>query len=275
MRRRFCVRLLPLETTLCAGYLFGYHVPMKHHVRGLAVLASLLAVFGVAAWFLLGRTCDTERFSGTFVVTAFHTETDAVRARSQELDRCRVGQARYELRTYEDTSFVLFASGVGPRRAHATVTRTLGHFPVTALIMSGTAGGVDRALVVGDVVVPAAWLDLASTDTFTVDTRLLAIAGGLGTVQQVSLGATAEAFVKDISELPAGVSIVDMETAAVARLSGEAGVPFVALRAVSDAADGTENDEGFALAADAAADATLRFLVLLGSVATAASVDST
>lgn len=64
---------------------------------------------------------------------------------------------------------------------------------------------------------------------------------------------------------------VDMETAAIARVAAQAGLPYIAFRAVSDGAEDPLNLPGFPaqffayyrLAASNAAEATLRFLVLL------------
>jgi len=237
-------------------------------------VAAFVCVVGLVSgtwWWVHRDTCTTVgAHADLFVATAFHVETDALRSRTLMQEHCKTGGVRYEMRTYEGIPFVLFETGVGPKQAGATTAQTLTFFSVTTLIMSGTAGSVDSALEVGEVTVPARWLDLVSGVVYEVDSQLLNLAQALPEIRAVSLGATSPVFIEDPGSVPREVSVVDMETAAMARISSKANVPFVALRAVSDTADGSATDNGFARAVSAAADSTLHLLERISVV----SVDS-
>ena len=75
------------------------------------------------------------------------------------------------------------------------------------------------------------------------------------------MGATAEEFVTDNTGLPEGVSIVDMETAPVALLAKEYGVPFLAFRTTSDVVADVGTDATFLDAARASAKVTVQYIL--------------
>jgi len=133
--------------------------------------------------------------------------------------------------------------GVGRVRAEAAATRLLNR-GASALVSWGIAGGLDPSLEPGTVVVPE--LVLGSQGGFLrVDVdwrdRLLA---RIGDRVPTSLGSVLHA--DEVIASPRGkrelyerwrAAAVDMESAGVARVAEDAGVPWLVLRAVADTAD--------------------------------------
>jgi adenosylhomocysteine nucleosidase len=99
-----------------------------------------------------------------------------------------------------------------------------------ALVSAGFCGALSPELRVGDLVAPDEVRDEASGESFAPDPEMLAAApGARGTlVSAVRLARTPA----DRARLD-GLA-VDMESAALARASRAAGIPFLALRAVTD-----------------------------------------
>jgi adenosylhomocysteine nucleosidase len=141
-------------------------------------------------------------------------------------------------------------SGTGVRNA-ARHTALLLDDPgpeIRCLLICGFAGALN-GLAVGDVVVAERVLDYCGQDNptheYRADSQLLATAesvrlsdltvqfGALATLHRVLLNrADKDAF----SQQGAAVC-VDMETAGAARMAGERGVPWLAIRAISDGID--------------------------------------
>lgn len=230
---------------------------------------------------------------------------------------------------------VLVLSGISMVNAAMTTQMLLDRFQVTALVFSGIAGGVDPALMVGDVAVPRQWgqfmesymareeqgrfkppvwattpypnfdmlfpapVTMRSTAKpagekqfwFAADPALLAVAERVA--PQVPLercngpdhcldhapavrvggnGVTGPAFV-DNARLRAYLfstfqaRVVDMESAAVAMVAQQNGVPFIAFRSLSDLAGGDQDENRMytflSLAAGNAARVVVAFLQAL------------
>ena len=134
-------------------------------------------------------------------------------------------------------------SGVGPKRA-ATAAKSLLDEGCTALISAGICGGLAPNLKAGTLVLATEVADPDGT-VFPVDeTWRSAIEERIGATVPVASGClTGSARVvrrpvqkRDLAAT-AGAVAVDMESHAVARVARDAGVPFLVLRAVSDAVD--------------------------------------
>ncbi|HBK54707.1 MAG TPA: hypothetical protein DDZ76_00240 [Xanthomonadales bacterium] len=138
-------------------------------------------------------------------------------------------------------------SGMGAAAA-AAAARELVEQGVRGLIDFGSAGGLDPARQAGDLLLPARVLN-SDGASFSADpdlhARLAAALAAVGlssqhaAVLEVSAALAAPA---DKAECRAryhrqGVAAVDMESAAVAQVAAQAGLPFLAVRAVLDAAD--------------------------------------
>jgi nucleoside phosphorylase len=130
--------------------------------------------------------------------------------------------------------------GMGPRAA-ADAAATLAQGGVAALAMFGVAGGLDPALAPGALLAPAEVIDeqgLRYATDAAWRARLIARFGAapderpLLTVESPLLGPQD----KRLALQRWGAPAVDMESAAVARIARARKLPFLALRAVADAA---------------------------------------
>lgn len=146
--------------------------------------------------------------------------------------------------------------GVGPRPARRATAALLDGHDIERVVVVGVAGGVDPALEIGDVVVPALVVERSTGRQHRPATA------GAGTLL------TCDEAIFDmaiISALPAdGVVAVDMETAVVAEECEARGIPWSVYRGISDRpADGLVDDGVAALArTDGSADlpAVARYL---------------
>ncbi|MDE2148591.1 MAG: phosphorylase [Gammaproteobacteria bacterium] len=147
-----------------------------------------------------------------------------------------------ELRSFGDGAW-LAVCGVGETAARRAAQQLVAA-NVIALVSWGTAGGLDPQLGAGDIVLPQHVVD-AGGAVWHIDERWhrrlqralhgcgRVVGGSLlgSTVLLGSRGAKREAFTRT------GAAAVDMESAAVATVAAEHGLPFVAVRVIVDAAD--------------------------------------
>jgi adenosylhomocysteine nucleosidase len=159
-----------------------------------------------------------------------------------------------------DHQVCLIESGMGPEKAAAAVRVLLAEADPAVIINFGLTGAVAVGPTVGDLVVANRLFshqDLSLTEEYGLDqdlTELMAATlakGCRGKPFRVYLGAfiTAGQIVakaKLADTLPQGVvnPVLDMETAAVARVAARSKVPLIAMRAVSD---GSDEELGFSL----------------------------
>ncbi len=160
-------------------------------------------------------------------------------------------------RTWRGGDRLAAVVGIGPVAAERATHRLLDTFGVERVLVAGVAGAVDPALAIGDVVFPSEVLDRATGTVFRPHrpggSGLLvtsnAIGGALadeGTPRGEVAPLVAEVPPGEVppgevppgelppGELPPGTSAVDMETAAIARVCEERGVPWAVVRTISD-----------------------------------------
>ena len=135
----------------------------------------------------------------------------------------------------------IVVSGVGPERAAASARALLDAGDVASVLCTGYAGALDDALVPGDLVLPEALVapdgTVLAQDPAVVARLARALpvdlprhAGRLATVDRpVSRKSDREALAREAAALA-----VDMESAVIAMLAAESGVPFAVLRCISD-----------------------------------------
>jgi adenosylhomocysteine nucleosidase len=142
---------------------------------------------------------------------------------------CAVPAERRALAGLAGASLSVEAGGMGPEAAGRAGTRVAAGRP-RAMVAAGFCGALSKDLRVGDLVAGAEVCDDESGESFAADPALLAAAPGRrGVIVSVRrLARTPE----DRARLD-GLA-VDMESAALARAAARAGVPFLALRAVTD-----------------------------------------
>jgi adenosylhomocysteine nucleosidase len=169
---------------------------------------------------------------------------------------------------------VLALSRIGKVAAATTATALIERFKVSRIVFTGVAGGLGAGVQVGDVVVatdfvqhdldaspifPRYEVPLYGQSRFTCDTALTALllAAGRASLQSLALSpavavhhgliASGDRFVSGAQEAQAlreslqghghAVLAVEMEGAAVAQVCFDYGLPFAAVRTISDRAD--------------------------------------
>lgn len=91
------------------------------------------------------------------IVSAFEPELVLLRARLAGPVTHRVHGVEFTTGVLQGRPVVLFLSGISMTNAAMNTQRVLDRFAVTHIVFSGIAGGVDPALHIGDVAVPAQW----------------------------------------------------------------------------------------------------------------------
>jgi adenosylhomocysteine nucleosidase len=151
---------------------------------------------------------------------------------------------------YRGKPVVLVVTGMGRQRAEEGVDAALARFPVTAVISIGFSGALARELRVGDLVLASELMGLTGSGgdeieptIYQADQELLRTAEQTlqTTPLRVVSGPTVTA--PDIIATPAakqdmgrqtGAVAVDIESYWIARAISDRGLPFLALRAISD-----------------------------------------
>jgi len=160
----------------------------------------------------------------------------------------RSGWPMRRLQVVDDAEVVCIRSGIGPENAYSAARQLIAE-GVSALIVSGVAGGLDPALKAGDLIIPDVVVEK------TGDGRCLrwsthAICVSLGFERLISKGLCARRGTlftsqhaclttqrKDEVFRCSGAQAMDMESAAVGRAAYEADLGFYAFRAVCDPAN--------------------------------------
>jgi adenosylhomocysteine nucleosidase len=181
-----------------------------------------------------------------------------------------IAGCEYTSGTMKGKEVILLRSGIGKVNAAMSTAVLLQHFKPDAIINTGSAGGFDPSLNVGDVVISTEVrhhdVDVTAFGyeygqvpqlpaAFAADEKLMKAAvesvRELGDAQVVSgLIATGDSFMNDPVRVEAirdkftGLQAVEMEAAAIAQVAHQFNVPFVIIRSLSDIA-GKESDVSF------------------------------
>lgn len=91
------------------------------------------------------------------VISAFEPELAVLRKAVVAPREETIGGVTFIAGKLAGKDVVLFLSGVSMVNAAMTTQMAVDHFPITRIVVSGIAGGVDPALDVGDVVAPDRW----------------------------------------------------------------------------------------------------------------------
>ncbi len=139
-------------------------------------------------------------------------------------------------------SILLAMTGDGAARASTAVSFLLGESPVSFLVGAGAAGALVPSLRAGDVVVGERVLDgqgEAPPPDATFSSRALALGAKSATVVTLPKLICSSGEKKDLASRfgfsDSAPAVVDTESAAWARVAARHGVPYVILRAISDA----------------------------------------
>ena len=200
----------------------------------------------------------------TAIVSAMHEELAAVLALIPDEHRQVSAGRDFWLGHLHGQAVVAVLSRIGKVAAATTATVLIERFGVPRIVFTGVAGGLAPGVNVGDIVVGDSFLQhdldaspifpkyqvpLYGTDRFAADPRLseqLAQAAQLalpGVRLHRGLVVSGDRFVSTTVEcralqgaLPQALA-VEMEGAAIAQVCHDYGVPFAAVRTVSDRAD--------------------------------------
>lgn len=135
---------------------------------------------------------------------------------------------------------LLRLSGMGPEKARSASRRLIDQ-GVAALASWGIAGGLDPALTAGCLIIPRNVIAADSSIYHTDTAWRERLSGRIAARFPVNDGSLAECD-SIIAERPeklrirarTGAAGIDMESAAIAREAVDAGIPFLAVRAVAD-----------------------------------------
>ena len=177
------------------------------------------------------------------ILAALNRELAGLRSRIRVERRWQEKNLRAAEGSIEGVPVVVASTGDGAQNAAAGARAVLSGRAVRGVIILGAAGAlsarlepgrvlVAREVIDGEEEVPAPdplWLHRALRETGATSATFVCSRGLL-----CSARAKAEAFARLSSGTPAAV---DLETAAFARAAAEHGAPYVALRAISDAAE--------------------------------------
>jgi len=161
--------------------------------------------------------------------------------------------------TIHNKQVLVVRCGVGLKKA-ATVTRSIiSKYPVKQVIMSGTAGGVDKKLKIGDTIVSEEILYHEIDKKILYDTGLneeISFPANTEMLQKLKSAVETERLKQQVyfGRITSGNKFVsgkqfniiadkyqplclDMETAAVAHVCHSGNIPFIAVRSVSDTSE--------------------------------------
>lgn len=126
-------------------------------------------------------------------------------------------------------------TGMGGRRSGQAVKRRLWAGGVDLVVSAGFAGGARPGFEVGDLVMASEVIDAHSQDRRRPDPSLLTLGGGASIGPFVTVDRVlSQPQAKSDLGTRFGAIAVDMESAAVAQAAEEAGLPWVAVRAILD-----------------------------------------
>ncbi len=130
---------------------------------------------------------------------------------------------------------ILASAGMGAQRVSLAVAAALAHGPIGTLLSIGFAGACDPLLSPGNIVEASVVIDSRSGERFDTDD----IFGGEIASPGVLVTSPRIAGIAEKLRLRASynASAVDMEAATVARIARAHGIPFGALKSISDEHD--------------------------------------
>ncbi|MCI0657983.1 MAG: hypothetical protein L0170_13095 [Acidobacteria bacterium] len=177
------------------------------------------------------------------ILAALRREVACLEASLMISQRFRAGNFQASVGRLNGTEVIVACTGDGRENAARGVQALLKRYQVGGLMVIGIAGGLSPSLPVGTLLVArevmedgrsvpapdAAWLRRARHNAGATPATFVSTRDMLCTPQ-----AKADAY---SSLTGGGVAAVDLETATFARAASKRGLPYLALRAISDAAE--------------------------------------
>jgi adenosylhomocysteine nucleosidase len=204
------------------------------------------------------------------IIGAMEEEVTILRDKMKDLVQITIAGSEFNTGTLNGIEVILLKSGIGKVNAAMSTTILLEKFKPDAVINTGSAGGYEPSLNVGDVVIST---EVRHHDVdvtifgyeygqvpqmpaaFISDEKLFQLAEEAAreiTDIQVGKGliVTGDSFMNDPVRVEfvrgkfTGLYAVEMEAAAIAQVAFQFGVPFVIIRSLSDIA-GKESNISF------------------------------
>jgi adenosylhomocysteine nucleosidase len=171
------------------------------------------------------------------MVAAYRREVGPLIARIARQDKVRsVGENGFRFQR-RGRLVALAIAGVGAENAYRSTCELLASISASGVLSIGFAGGLRDSLRVADLLLASEVIDEKSGERFPCDGNVWPVDGG----QRGALLASAEVVnAVDAKRALAArwdAMAVDMESSGVARASKEVGLPFGAVKVISDVAD--------------------------------------
>jgi adenosylhomocysteine nucleosidase len=166
-----------------------------------------------------------ERRAPIAIVAALEREVRPLVSRWRLCTRERGGR---RFRFFESDAVVLVCGGMGAEAARRAAEAVITLYAPLAVYSVGFAGALEPGMKVGEVIVPARVINAG-------DGSSVSLASGSGVL--VSFAAVASPEQKRRLRQSFGGRAVDMEAAAVAQAAQARGVPFGAMKVISDEVD--------------------------------------
>jgi len=129
------------------------------------------------------------------------------------------------LRFYESEKAVLVCGGIGASAAHLAAEAAVNTYHPEALVSAGLAGSLNSGVKVGEAFLAANVIDAASGKGYSTRSGIRTLITANKILGSEEKRALAQRF---------AAHAVDMEAAAVAEVAAQAGLPFFAVKAISD-----------------------------------------
>jgi adenosylhomocysteine nucleosidase len=189
------------------------------------------------------------------IACATPAESGALKKSISIREQKRYQDACFISGTFSDRELLLVQTGIGPRRAKLAAQLILNHYHPAYMILLGAAGAVDPSLQIGDIIIINNILrkagpihntqNIVIEQTYSCHPGLSRIANN--TITQSNMSPlwgnclTTERFVhlkakKTWLHETFRVQVIEMESAAMAKVFSQAEVPFINIRVVSDTA---------------------------------------
>jgi adenosylhomocysteine nucleosidase len=184
------------------------------------------------------------------ILGAFAQEIDGLR-RQLEIEEV-ITERNYDLYrgTYENTDILLVRTGMGRERVENATESILKNYPVTAIVSLGFAGGLNPESEIGDVVLCSTLYYANGSDqtdpmpeSYASDASLISLASGCLEDMEANcyIGSSVAVLELDCDlqeqqELAEtfNADVIEMESYWVARIASARGIPFIAIRSISD-----------------------------------------
>ncbi|GEB76211.1 5'-methylthioadenosine/S-adenosylhomocysteine nucleosidase [Sporolactobacillus inulinus] len=220
------------------------------------------------------------------IIGAMEEEVSLLKKRMSGVETIEIAGCRFYRGIIEKTEVVLLQSGIGKVSAAVGTTLLLDHYHPEAVINTGSAGGTDPSLSIGDVVISSSVIhhdaDATAFDyvpgqipgmppAFLPDHKLIEaaiVAGSADSTHQIVKGliGSGDSFMSDpvrilkLKETFPELKAVEMEAAAIAQVCHQFKVPFLIIRSLSDIA-GKDSNRSFDQFLETAAKHSAEFIL--------------